>query len=165
MGNILGTKGLSGEQTSFMMKMLFNILPTKQRLFRLNSVNSPTCDLCSAGVVGEITHDMMECDFNGIVNDWIIAVLIDIDPTLINTELNAVNLSSFNLQTDRETSIPVLWFLTTIFNLIWTARISKKPPSFTTIKAEIKADLTIWKRTNYNNMAVIIESALNFVSF
>ena len=153
MGMVMKMKGLNGDQTSFMIKMFYNILPTRERLYRMSLAESPFCDLCTAGVVGDLSHSFLKCDNNGVVNDWLLAVLLDIDPGLINADISSKNIISFNLQLDTETLLPVFWLLTTAFSLIWKARVAKKVVSLHRMKATIEAELIVWKRTNLRNIA------------
>ena len=109
----------------------------------MHIANTPTSDLCDSGVSGDLTHDLVECDFNGTFNDWILGVLINIDPSLLNCELSGVNIVGFNLPMDEDTALPVTWFLTTVFSLVWKANCARKPISFSKMKAAIEGDISI----------------------
>ena len=164
-GSLMRVKGLSGDQMSFLMKMVFDILPTRLRLFRLHLADSPICDLCDSGTTANLSHSLTQCQFNGVFNDWILGVLIDIDSGFLNVDLSGNNLVTFNLQLDRDTLIPVLWFLTMVFSLIWRARCSRKQISFRQIKSTIEGEILILKSTCYSSMAELIEKAVNFISY
>ena len=155
-------KGLNPEQRSFLFKLVHNLLPTNNRLFKMNMAPSPQCDACGQGVVQDLPHVMLDCDTNGIINDWIVGVLFDIDPNLIHTELNSVNILCMNLDMEPEVFLPVVWFLTTAFSLLWRAKQSRKPMELNNLKALIEGENEILKKTCYLQAAEKIESAINF---
>ena len=45
-GNLIKVKGLTGDQMSLLMNMMFDILPTQACLHRMKMTESPACDLC-----------------------------------------------------------------------------------------------------------------------
>ena len=55
--------GLTPEMRSFLWKMLHCILPTQDRLHRMNMPNasSPLCVQCTAGQVDDIEHALLRC--------------------------------------------------------------------------------------------------------
>ena len=114
---LMETRGLCGDQKSFPFEILHNILPTNSRLFHMNQAISPDCNLCDGNVFGDLKHELLECSFNGILNDWIPAVLMDIDMSLINAELTNNNILTLNLEIEPEKKLAVVWFLTTALKL------------------------------------------------
>ena len=121
--NLVNIRGINGEQRSFLMKVIYNILPSNARLFRMNQSLSPNCDLCLHGPFQDLAHSMLECDFNGMINDWVTAVLLDIDPGLLNSVLSSINIVTLNLQTDGDmhVKLAVVWFLSKAMQLLWQA--------------------------------------------
>ena len=160
--NYLSTRGLSGEQRSFLFKFLHNILPTKKRLFRMKLAESPDCELCEHGLEGDLQHSLLSCDHNNVVNDWLIGVLIDLDPGLVDCELSARNILTLDFQINDCKKLAVLFFLTLVFEFIWKKRQAKKSISLMEVHAMILADVSILKQTRFINEAKTIESALNF---
>ena len=161
---MLNTKGLRGDQTSFLMKILYNILPTKGRLSRILRNESPVCSLCSHDIVEDTCHAFLQCEYNTVVNDWLVAVLIDIDPEIhINSELTGSNIIALNLEVDPNKKLAVLSFLATAFQIIWNTRQLRKEMSIFRIRSLIEAEVSVLSRTKYQRSAQIIESALNFM--
>ena len=78
--NLSMTSGLSSEQTSFLFKMLHNILPTKSRLFRLHQKDSPACTLCTSGSSEDCLHALVTCSFNSDVKNWILDISSKVAP-------------------------------------------------------------------------------------
>ena len=158
-------KGLSRDLTSFIFKILHNILPTKKRLFRMNMSNSPMCDLCDSNVEEDLPHALMDCDYNGVVNDWTLAVLFDIDPNLLSAETDSLNMVSLNIPMDPETVLPVLWFLSTVFSYIWKCRTRRKTVTLIQTRTTIEAEVNILKKTKFKQSFELIESEINFVIY
>ena len=138
------------------------MLPAKTKLFRLNLSSTPLCEMCSHNVNEDITHAVLECDFNSNVNDWILAVLIDIDPDILNSDLTSINIVTLNLEVQHEKKLAFLIFLVTAFKLIWNLRKQKKPIILTQLKSLTEAELTILMKTKFSLTAKMIETALNF---
>ena len=86
--------GLNSEIISFLMKLIYNILPTNSRLHRMNILDSPFCTLCNFDVESDLKHALLECDFNGASNDWILAVLFDIQPQILEANLTSRDILS-----------------------------------------------------------------------
>ena len=106
----------------------------------------------------------VECSYNNIVNDWILGVLIDIDPGLINDDLSSVNTIMMNFKAEDELLFPLVWFLSSVFMLVWKARTTRKPVRLERIKGELEADIAIMRKTKRMNEAYILDSAINLSS-
>ena len=160
----LNLKGLCATKITFLLKSWYNILPTKVRLHRLGLANSPLCELCLLGDVEDLEHALLGCTYNSFVNDWVIAVIIDIDPSLVEAELSSENIITLNIEIKDDRRFAVAWFLTTVLNIVWQTRQSRKPVSVTKIRAYIGAEVTIMGKTNstMRNTAKTIEAAINF---
>ena len=119
-----------------LLKVFYDILPTKQRLHRLNAAISPTCDLCTDNCEGNIEHSLLECRFNQ-VNDWILGVVIDIDPNLIYEDFSSTNLLTLNLPLKPETRLVTTWVLSTVLVAVWRNKQSRKPEKLMSATATI----------------------------
>ena len=158
----INVKGISGIRTTFLLRCLYDILPVKSRLNRLSLADSPFCDLCTHKVCEDLPHALLGCEYNAFANDWIIAVLIDLDPGLAEAELSSDNIVKLNLKIEDDRKFPVVWFLSLVLDLVWQARQARKPVSVTRMKALIGAEVSIMKETNLKNFANLIEPAINF---
>ena len=160
--SLMLTKGLNGRQKSLIFKILHNILPTRARLHRMGLSDSPNCDLCPHGIVGDLTHALLDCDHNSVVNDWIIAVLFDIDPGLLDSELSSKNITTLNLNISEEKKLPVHLFLLQVFEIIWNRRLTRRMITLTDVQTTIQAEVSFLMNTKHDIAAQTIESALNF---
>ena len=61
--------------------MLHDILPTKERLFRLNmpEISTPTCDLTDMEAEDNVPHALLQCPFNS-QNDFLLRVVQTVLP-------------------------------------------------------------------------------------
>ena len=139
--DLINTKGLNSEKVSFLVKILYNILPVNSRLFRMKMSISPFCSLCGSDTFDDLSHSLLMCDFNSVVNDWILAVMIDLDPGLINEDLTSYNVVALNFELTTEAKFPIAWFLASAFELVWKRRMTKKPISISNIKAHLGAEI------------------------
>ena len=101
-----------------------------------------------------LVHAMLLCDHNAVFNDWLVAVLIDIDPELVFSDQTSTNIIN---------RLAVTFFLATAFQIVWRKRQMRKPIVLREIKSFIEAEVAIWKRTKYIKAALLIESALKFI--
>ena len=118
----LSVKGMKGQLSSFAFKLLHNILPTKKRLSRFNIIISSICDLCGSNIEEGIPHSLLEGSFNGLINDWTLAILYDLDHSLLNSE----TVTLLNIPTESESKFRVLWFLLSVFNISLKSRNARK---------------------------------------
>ena len=157
---MVNIRGMNAERTTFLLKCLYDIVPTKSRLHRLNLTNSPVCDLCEHGIIKDLPHALLGCGYNGFANDWIIAVLIDLDSSLAEAELSSSNIVRLNLEIEDDKKFPVVWFLSLVLDLVLQARQTRKPVSITKIKAMIGAQVSTMMKTNLKESALMIDSAI-----
>ena len=57
-------KGLSPDHKSVLFKLLHQLLPTGERVHRLQPNKSPACTLCRTGPVDTLLHACTECEAN-----------------------------------------------------------------------------------------------------
>ena len=157
------TRGLEGEQTSFLLKVLYNILPTRERLHRMRFEESPLCKLCNANAEDSLEHSLLECSFNP-VNDWKIAILIDIDSNLLHYDLTSSNIQRQNFSLAPSVRLSVVWFLASVLSLVWKARVRKKRTTLSSEKAQLLAEVALLKLTKYQQTAQTLELALKFIT-
>ena len=105
--------------------------------------------------------NLILCDYNSVVNDWIVAVMIDIEPSLVDSEITSDDIITLNLDITPESKLSMIWFLATSLSLVWQARQLGKPLSLFQIKAMIGAEIAVMKNTKFKEAALKIDSAIN----
>ena len=141
----MNMRGLGSEKMTFIFRMLHNLLPVNIRLFRMNLSATPTCQLCKHGHVEDIPHAVLECTFNSAINDWIVAVLYDIDTSLLDHPVTSLNLSTFNLPISHDGKFPVIWFIAAVLMIVWKSRCEKKPITIPKLRSLLLAELELMK--------------------
>ena len=69
--------GLGPENTSFLFKLLHQILPTQERLHRAKKEANPRCKAagCTSGEVEDLQHSLVECQANQLVGKKLMETL------------------------------------------------------------------------------------------
>ena len=150
------TSGLSSEQTSFLFKMLHNILPTKSRLFRLHQKDSPACTLCTSGSSEDCLHALVTCSFNSEVKNWILDISSKVAP---NSTME--DIVTLNLDINKHMVFPTIWLLSHVFCTVWQLRVSKKSIILYNIRAEIEAKINLLRKSRLAEAVEEIEKLLN----
>ena len=117
---------------------------------------------CSQNIVDDPPHAMLNCSFNGIINDWVLGVLINLDEDIVHGDISSINITTLNLELGSETRFSVLWFLATTFSLLWTARQKRKPMNLDMLRSLIGAKIDVLKKTSHRFEANLIDSSINF---
>ena len=141
------TMGLEAEKRTFVFRLLHNILPVNIRLFRMNLAVSPACELCSHGAIEDMTHAVLECSFNSFINDWIVALLYDIDTNLLDSHVTSLNISTLNIPISHDRRFPVLCFITTSLMLVWKSRCDKRQLMVTILQSDLDPIELVCKAT------------------
>ena len=76
--------GLGPENTSFIFKLMHEILPTQERVARTKPRASPSCTMpgCTAGVSEDLAHALVLCESNDGVGQRVMTCLRTYAPTL-----------------------------------------------------------------------------------
>ena len=97
--------GLGSENTSFLFRILHDLLPTRERLNRVKESNTAICKLCSETVIEDQTHAFFSCSFNRGAGLSFLQTLPSIDSTM--TPEKALNLQ-WMLQAHMELPVVLL---------------------------------------------------------
>ena len=149
-------KGLDSSQSTFLFKLLHDILPTSSRLFRMNQRQSPVCPLCESGESEDCTHALLTCDHNSEVNNWVLDCVCKVVPNA-----NFEDIRLLNLDIPDQFSFPMLWCLSNILMLVWELRINKKSIQLYNIRAEMECRINILRKTRLSWSVPMIETYLN----
>ena len=149
-------RGLSSDQTSFIFKLLHNILPTGSRLHRLKQRESPVCTLCTSGLIDDCIHTFLTCNFNNGVNNWVIEFSRKVVPNCSLEDIICLNLELAN-----PASFPLIWSLSHVFSSVWQLRLSKKTVNLFHIRAEMEAKVNILRKSRLCEATHQIENLLN----
>ena len=148
--------GLSSDQTSFLFRILHNILPTNSRLHRLKQKDSPACTLCSSGNNEDCLHALLARSYNSNVKNWVLDLSRKVVP---NCKLE--DIVTLHLDLSKPMMFPLIWLLSHVFSLVWQLRVNKKSIVLYNIRAEIEAKINLLRKSSLNEAAGHIENLIN----
>ena len=99
-------KGLGSEATSFLWKMLHNILPTEARLGRILPNQSQNCKFCSTPANADLLHCFFYCEKTKIVGRWLLSWMSKQD-----SGVSAAGLLKLEFQVEESREMPVVWLI------------------------------------------------------
>jgi hypothetical protein len=109
-------KGLGPNLTSFLFKIVHQLLPTQERVARTNPNQSPACKArgCLEGETEDLVHALVTCrSNNGVGRAVMDSVAMMIDQV---TDEQALRLQ---FQAEESLEFPVIWFLAVSWSSIW----------------------------------------------
>ena len=151
-------KGLGSELISFLFKVLHQLLPTQERLLRINQANSAYCKAegCSGDQIEDLTHALILCPGNnGIGIKYLDAVKSHVPDITAESAL----LLKFESNTSME--LAIVWFLSMAWKMIWDARSNGKKPELYKIRSEMEARIALLRTTrSYVNDIILMDILL-----
>ena len=153
------TPGLSSEQSSFIWKMVHDLLPTRERLYRLNmqDTENPSCDLCTLAVTDDLEHALLLCPYNA-ASSYTLRLIQNFIPSVQPSQ--AVLL---DLDIPPDLQLPVTFILSFCLSRIWRYRSLKKQGNPRGIRAELEAEIQILRKSRFHGAADKTLAALSTV--
>jgi hypothetical protein len=151
--------GLCSVQKTFLWKMLHNILPTQERLFRLGMRNAPSsaCTNCNPPYPDSLSHALISCPNNQEVAHWLLQILQPHVQTISPDRLVLLDIG----QVQDDLQLPVVWILAEVLGNIWSCRKEKKKPQLFQTRASLEAGIEILRKTSFSDVANKIEQIVN----
>ena len=119
-------RGLGPELSSYLLKMLWGILPTKKRLHHLHprSHPSPYCQLCRRGQgeqreVESLHHALLTCPANHNLPQLLLTLLRSYYPTLQVSQV-----LTLDFDCDGTMELPLTWVVGTLLYSLWQQRVA-----------------------------------------
>ena len=142
------TKGLSSEQTTFLFKLLHQLLPTQDRINRIT--NEPgICKICNSATE-DLYHALFSCTSSRATADLLLSYVHTVVPGLPPHKLLRLDLGAGLEETDQ---LATLCLISTSLKYIWQARADKKVVTQYKMRAEVEALITILRKTRYSASA------------
>ena len=113
------TSGLPSSFLTFLWRMLHDLLPCQTRLFRLKmpNVNSDICTMCDLNVLGDLTHSLMMCPYNGEAGQFLLDQLHQVLPSLLPSQVVLLD-----LDVAQDMQLPLVLITASILSQIWECR-------------------------------------------
>ena len=149
--------GLGSEMTSFLFKVIYQLLNTQDRLLRINQEkdNSAYCKavVCLGDQIEDLEHSLILCPGK----DGFGIKCLDVVWTLI-PDITANGALLLQFESDTSMELPVVWFLSMVWKMIWEARSNGKKPTMHKIKSEMEARVALLRTTRlYVNDIMFME--------
>ena len=123
---LVRSRGLGPELTSMTLKILWGIIPTRSRLFRILPLayTSPNCLLCETpggGTPETVLHALLCCEANLDLPERLLRTLRRYQP---GAELRC--LLTLDLDLEPSLELPFTWLVGTFLSSIWSQRESRR---------------------------------------
>ena len=139
-------KGLGSEVTSFLWKLLHQILPTEERLSRILSNSSEHCKLCPTPSNGSLQHCLFECISTSEVGSWLLSLARRWDP---NTSAQKLLMLEFICEPSHE--MPMVWLLGQSLLYMWGVRAAGKIVNSNLARANLESKISLLRETRFQN--------------
>ena len=148
-------RGLGPVLTSFLLKLLWGILPTPERVARILPSTSAVCKLCDRGQgeqqhIGTLEHCMFSCPGNEGTGQILLSGLRSYIPGITPTQVLTLDIG----QLSQSLEFPVTWTIAAFLNSLFTQR-KKGKIVLAKIRSEIEADIAILREGKFVNEFVI----------
>ena len=152
--------GLGSEHTSFLFKLLHQILPTQERVARTSPAASPTCKVnnCTGDVVEDLSHALVHCQGNHGVG----LKVVQIAETLV-AGAGAERLLLLDVDVDEGDELALVWWLAAGFLAIWNMRTVGKRVELYLVRTQIKAKINLLQDTHFAGVVPKREGLLNLM--
>ena len=133
--SLIRSKGLGPELTSFLLTLLWGIIPTKVRLNRCIPLvhPSPNCQLCNQDHPETTPHALIACPANGDLPARLLRTLRRYQPGAMQTTI-----LTMNLEVEQVLELPFTWLIGTFLASIWKQREARRVNLVDT-RAELEA--------------------------
>ena len=158
--SILNTRGLGPANTSFLIQMAHDILPTTERLDNAKKKNDNTangqCKIPECrGATDDREHSLFYCHSNKGVGEKILQGMRESVPGI-----TAGDILKLNVECSPEEKPSLIWMMTESLRTLWQAKKEKLTISADEIRTSVEANLTLLKETKLKNLAVGVGSIM-----
>ena len=153
---IMRLKGMEAVHISFLFKMIHNILPTEERLKRLNKGNG-ICNLCGRDS-GNLTHSFFFCPWSCSGGLTVLGLVQKQIPSLQQEQLLVLDIPG-DLSPSQELSVVCITAVGLMY--VWETRVARKKVEAYKVRAELEAQITLLRETRYYEAGNLINDMLN----
>ena len=147
--NLAVTPGLTSEMTYFLWRMIHNILPTNDRLCKLNMPGSPSlCNLCDSSSLDSIEHALFQCNSSTTSATFLLSTVRNVLP---DVQPQHVLLLDFDLSSSDQ--LPIMFVISSVLSQIWNSRKSGKTSNLHTVRSNLEAGIQILRKSRHYTAA------------
>ena len=148
-------QGMPPDLSSFLWKMLLDLLCTQQRLHRVGASPSPMCKLCKTET-GSLQHELLECSFNDNTGQRLLSTLQLYMPNMTANSL--LHLSLADLETEKQ--LPATILIAATLSCIWIERTTSSRVRTYQVRSELEQTINLLRTTRFLNTADILHTML-----
>ena len=133
--------GLTSSKSSFLWKMLHDILPTRERMHRMSlpGVPSAICTLCSDNKEDNSEHALLTCSYTKVGADNLLLALQQEIPDMTLERIKFLDFRSDDLY-------PVTFLTATVLEQLWISRTEKKRCTWPSIRAQVESEILLLRK-------------------
>ena len=138
-------KGLNPKLTSFSFKLLHDILPTRERLHRVNPTSNPICLVrgCEGFSIEDVEHSI-SCSGNKGVGKALLETMKSIMPSVSMEQMVRLEVT-----TDSMSEFPVIWMIVSTMKEIWTQRRKSGTIRPLLIRAQLESEVNLLRSSKF----------------
>ena len=138
--------GLGPELTSFIFKLLHQVLPTQERVARTSPVVAPTCKSpsCTGGHIEDLQHALIHCCGNNGVGVRLVELAQVLAPGV-----GVDRLLHLDVVVEEDDEFACVWWLAAGLMAIWNLRKSGKKVEQYLVRAQLEAKINLLRETKY----------------
>ena len=149
-------KGLGPDHTTFLFKLLHNILPTQERLHRANNDVSQHCKAQGCSEVDDLCHSLVQCQANQQVGNNLVKLL-----RLHQPSLTTAALLRLELDVDDDHELPLVWLSAATLLSIWEQKKTSNRVQPHLTRSQLEAKVNILRETRMNSMVNLLKDEIN----
>ena len=150
------TKGLGSEATSFLWKLLHQLLPTEQRLHRILPNNSELCKYCQNPPPADLLHTFFDCVKTRNVGGSLLAAVRHHVPAV-----TPAGLLRLELHEGEEEVMPLVWVISHTLLYMWKTRVSGRLVELYLTRAMLETKINLLRETRFNTEVPLIKEIVD----
>ena len=115
---------------------------------RMPNVNSDTCTLCDSNVIGDLSHSLLMCNYNGGAGQFLLDKLHHVLPNLLPSQEVLLDLDN-----DKDNQLPLVYLIASVLSQVWECRKQKKPCHLQSIRAVLEAGVNLLRKSRHSKAA------------
>ena len=133
--------GLTSNKSSFLWKMLHDILPTRERMHRMSlpGVPSAVCTLCLDNEEDNSEHALLTCSYIKVGADNLLLALQQEIPDMTLERIKFLDFRSDDLY-------PLTFLTATVLEQLWISRTEKKRCTWPSIRAQVESEILLLRK-------------------
>ena len=148
-------KSLGPSLTSFLFKLLHQILPTAERVARILPNHSPHCTHCRGEqpTVESLSHALFECRSNQGTGTVLLHGIQKYLPSITTQDILQLNFDD-----NEEMDFPIVWCIATFLSSLWQLRADKKRVELIKIRSDMEAQVRLLRESRLTNTTDMISN-------